>query len=251
MNKIKVLLITLLTILIIPNVNALTTYHTNELTGYKVVIEDDANLLEQTEIEMLKEEMIPLAEYGNIILKTINDNYTTAEFYAEDYYHDNYGYDSGTILLIDMDTRYIYIFSDGENYNVITNAKATIITDNIYQYATDEEYYECASVAFSQILTLLEGGKISEPMRHISNILISLTAAFFVSFIIVLANTGVSKPSLNEKIKNCNVKFSVSNISVIKTGTHREYSPQSSSGGSSGGGGGGGGSSGGGGGHSF
>ena len=256
-NKLKKGLIAIITIIItilfIPNVYAITeTEYTNKTTGYKVIIEDDANLLKQNEINKLKEEIIPLTQYGNVIFKTISTNDTTARNYAENYYHVKFNEESGSLLLIDMDTREIYVFSEGKNYKVVTNQKALIITDNIYQYASNEQYYDCASKGFSQINTLLEGGKITAPMKHISNILISITIAFYISFIIVIVKTEITQPKLIEKICNYNIKFNVSNIVVTKTGTHKKYSPQSSSGGSSSGGGGGGGSSsGGGGGHRF
>ena len=102
--------------------------------------------------------------------------------------------------------------------------------------------------------TLLSGGKIFEPMRHISNFVLAIVSAFFINFIIVLINSSVKRASNNEIIKTCDIEFNCANIVGRKTGTHSVYSPQSSgsSGGSSGGGGGGGGgSSGGGGGHSF
>lgn len=235
------------------NVNALSLEpEHNKTSRYKVVIEDDAELLDEDELANLMEEMIPLTEYGHIAFKTISDNYTYTSSFASNYYHEKFGTDSGTLFLIDMDNRMIYIFSDGTNYKYITNAKANIITDNIYQYATDEEYYECASVAFSQILTTLEGGKIAEPMRYISNILISITCTFFISFIIVLVNTNVRKANNEEILRNCGVTFNIADVNAVKTGQTKRYSPQSdSSSGGGGGGGGGGGSSGGGGGHSF
>ena len=135
-----------------------------------------------------------------------------------------------------------------------TDNKADIITDNIYKYASRKEYYECAYNAFDQIETILDGGKIAEPMRHISNAVVSIVLAFFVNFFIVLGASKIKKANAAEIIKNCDVEFEASNVSGSKTGTHKVYSPVSeSSGGSSGGGGGGGGGgfSGGGGGHSF
>lgn len=235
------------------DVNALThSPYTNSETGYDVIIEDDAELLSEDEMALLYDEMIPLTQYGNIIFKSITYNSSTTSYYASSYYHEKYGTESGTILLIDMDNRIIYIFSDGNNYKYVTSSKATIITDNIYTYATDQEYYECASIAFDQILTTLEGGKIAEPMRYISNGLIALTGAFFISFIIVLINTNISKASNEEILRNCSVEFNMSDVSASKTGQRRVYSPRDSGGSSGGGGGGGGGgSSGGGGGHSF
>ena len=256
MNKriFRLLIIGFLLFFNISNVNAFSLEnYVNENTNYSVVIEDDANLLTSEELEQLKTDMIPLTDYGNIIFKTISDNPTSTSYYAESYYHEKFGTASGTVFLIDMDNRMIYIFSDGANYNVITTNKANIITDNVYRYASDGDYYECARVAFEQMNTILNGGKIAEPMRHISNILIAITCAFFINFIVVLVNSSIKKARHTEILANCDINFTVSDVRVVKTGQHREYSPvESSSGGSSGGGGGGGGgSSGGGGGHSF
>ena len=225
----------------------------NEETWYQLVINDNANLLTEEEIEKLKEDMQPLTEYGHIAFETINENYTTTEDYAREKYHSLFGTESGSLFLIDMDNRYIYIFSDGENYKYITNSKADIITDNIYTYATRGEYYECASLAYSQMYTILSGGKIAEPMRYISNIILALVIAFFINFMIIMTTARIPSASNNEVLQNCNIDFDIRNVTGSKTGTHKVYSPPSSSGGGSsgGGGGGGGGSSGGGGGHGF
>ena len=252
MNKIKYVFLFIFFALLITPVYAEELY-VNEINNYKVIYEDDAKLLSEDEKEKLKEVMIPLTEYGNIMFKTINDNsYTSTDAYASNYYHNTIGTSSGTLFLIDMDRRNIFIFSDGSNYNVITKSKAYIITDNVYTYASKEKYFDCAREAFSEIKTLLDGGKILEPMRHISNALLSLTVSAFITFFIALSRTRIKKAKNSEILKNCHIAFQTGEVSVTKTGTHRVYSPQSdsSSGGSSGGGGGGG-SSGGGGGHSF
>lgn len=235
------------------NVKAITLpAYTNEETGYQVIVEDDAELLSDSEASKLMEDMKPITKYGNVMFKSISDNYTSASSYASIYYHEKFGTASGTMFLIDMDNRMIYIFSDGENYKYITSDKGDIITDNVYTYASDQEYYECASIAFEQIYTILEGGKIAEPMRYISNVFIALTVAFFTSFIVVLINTSIKKAGNAEILKTCDISFKMADVNAVKTGQTRRYSPQSdSSSGGGGGGGGGGGSSGGGGGHSF
>lgn len=258
MNKksFKIFTILFLIIISIYKVSAISIdEYINEETNYKVIIEDDANLLSEAEIYNLKEDMMVLTEYGNVAFKTINENSYSTSTYASNYYHKIFGTESGTLFLIDMDNRYIYIFSDGYNYKIITTSKANIITDNVYKYASNQQYYECASKAFEQVGTLLEGGKIAEPMRYISNILIAFTIAFFINFVIVLFNTKIKKAHNKEIVSNCNVAFDVKNVHVIKTGTHRVYSPRSDSsssgGGFSGGSSSSGGSSGGGGGHRF
>ena len=233
-----------------------TTEITEETIGdFKLIIEDEANLLTKEEIEKLHDKMTALTEYGHIAFRTIpigGNTYGTTKAYADAYYHEKFGTESGSVFIIDMDKRMIYIFSDGYNYTVITDGKAEIITDNIYQYASNKDYYSCAYTAFDQMNTVLSGGKILEPMRHISNIVVSIVLAFFINFLIVSSNTKIKKEDEDEVIENCDVAVKASNIIGRKTGTHRVYSPQSSgSSGGGGGGGGGGGSSGGGGGHSF
>lgn len=250
-NLFKILLLVSLILFSVINVNALSLEpYFNETSKYKVIIEDDANLLNEDELDKLKDDMIPLAEYGHVAFKTISDNYTSAASFASDYYHENFSTASGTLFLIDMDNRMIYIFSDGENHKYITNNKADIITDNVYSYASDERYYECASIAFEQMYTILQGGKIAEPMRYFSNFFIAITLGFFITFIYVLISSNISKAANNKVLAGCIVSFNISDTSVVKKGQTRVYSPQSSSGGGSSGGGGGG-SSGGGGGHSF
>lgn len=220
--------------------NNFTAYN-NKTSDYQLIIEDDANLLTESEEKSLKEVMGKCTEYGNIIFKSINSNNTTADRYAQSYYNGRYGQQSGTLFLIDMDNRKVYIFSNGNNYTKITNEKAETITDNIYKLATKKEYYECAKQAYAQILTVLEGGKIAEPMKYISNAVLAVMISLFINFAIFKLATNNSKASNNEQIKECERSFEHTTPVATKTGSHREYSPvsdSSSSGGSSGGGGG-------------
>ena len=225
--------------------------YTNEETNYRIVFDDKANLLNDGEKSKLFEEMKPLTKYGHIGFVTTNNNYSSVEYFADSYYHSNFNTESGTIFIIDMSNRKIYIFSDGANYRTVTSSKANSITDNIYTYATREDYYGCASLAYKQIYTILEGGKIAEPMRYTSNIFIALTLAFFFSFLYILNKSKMTKASTKSIVDNCDITFEIGETSAIKTGQHSVYSPASSGGSGGGGGGGGGGSSGGGGGHSF
>lgn len=225
-------------------------YYVNDNTHYTASIEDKAVLLSREEKDKLFEEMKPLTKYGHIAFVSTNTNYNSVESFSDSYYHEHFNTDSGTIFVIDMSNRKIYIFSDGANYRTVTKSKAYSITDNTYKYATRGEYYNCASFTYKQIATILEGGKIAEPMRYTSNIFIALSLAFFISFLYVLSKSKISKASVSSIVKDCDINYEIGETSVYKTGTHRVYSPQSS-GGSGGGGGGGGGSSGGGGGHSF
>lgn len=224
--------------------------YTNNETNYTASIEDNANLLSIEERVKLFEEIKPLTKYGHTAFITTANNTSSVSYFADSYYHSHFGTQSGTIFIIDMSNREIYIFSDGANYRTVTKSKAYSITDNTYRDATNKEYYRCASRTFKQIYTILDGGKIAEPMRYTSNIFIAITLAFFFSFLYILGKSRIKKASDSAIVKNCDIDFKIGETSAIKTGQHRVYSPQSS-GGSGGGGGGGGGGSGGGGGHGF
>ena len=251
--------ILILTALISVPVMAADKEEYNENTSYAAVIEDDAGLI--YDMDTVMESMLPITEYGNVMLKTIDENDTTAASFARAYLHSRFGTQSSVLFLIDMDNRMIYIFSDGAIYKTITTSKAEVITDNIYKYAKRGDYDSCAAEAFEQIYTLLEGHRIAEPMHIIGIALISVLLGLIICFMIIWRSTKKKPVGTDELIKGTDTSVRITEPVASFVSTSKVYSPvstgggSSSGGGSSGGGGGssggGGGSSGGGGGHSF
>ena len=232
------------------------TVYTNSETGYSVIIEDDASLLSNDEKIQLAETMKDITPYGDVAFKSIDYNPYSTETYIERYYNSIFGTGSGTVFLIDMDNRNIWIYSDGSIYSTITTAYANVITDNVYTYASDRDYFSCANKAFIQEAALLHGRRISQPMKYISNALLAIAIAILINYFIVRQTSRVRKASDNEIVNGVFANNAFNNVSVNFIRQTRTYSPRSgsssgSSGGHSGGGGGGGGHSGGGGGHSF
>lgn len=220
--------------------------------GYDVVIEDNADLLDDEEEEKLAQKMFDITKYGNVAFVSNEQYCSSTSYFAETAYRRLFGTDSGTIFVIDMCNREIYIFSDGKIYNTITVSYANTITDNTYKFATKEKYYECAEEVFDEIYTLLDGHKIAQPMKYISNILIAIIVAFIINYFIVkssLSNSQVSRRKLMSGMAHyCNIQ------NVQKNFSHQTKiydPPSSSSSGHRGGGRSGGGRSGGGGGHRF
>jgi len=232
---------------------AKTTSYENPDTGYRAEVNDYADLLTDTEEQRLLEKLSALTLYGNMEFLTIRENPKSATSYNEEYYYGKYGNASGMILLIDMDNRKIIITTAGAVYNVISPARSDSITDKYYTYASDEEFYECAAYIFQDAGILLDGGKISEPMKHISNAVLAVAIGLLIGFWIFRRATTLHKDNPNVQLKDAYVDVKVSDGVTVKTHTTRRYDPveSSSSGGSGGGGGGGGGFSGGSGGHSF
>lgn len=231
--------------------------YVNPNTGYRVIVEDQAALLTQEQLQELALEMQGITEYGNAAFVTVDWNEESTESLARQYYRECFGTDSGTLFLIDMDNRNIWIHSDGAVYDVVTTAYANIVTDNVYRFASDGDYYGCASTAFRQIQALLEGQRIAQPMKYISNALLAMILAMLINFGLVICFTRLRKPGTGAVLANIHRKFSYTKPNAVYTHQTKRYDPVSSgsdSGSSSGGGGGSsssGGSSGGGGGHSF
>lgn len=126
-------------------------FYTNQDTGYRVLVEDGAELLTEEERLELAREMQGITAYGSAAFVTVENNDFSTESFARDYYMDRFGTDSGTVFVIDMDNRNIWIHSDGAVYRVVTTAYANTVTDNVYRYASRGDYYECAKEAFGEI----------------------------------------------------------------------------------------------------
>lgn len=225
------------------------------------VVVDDAGLFTDEEKARLTEQLQSMSEYGSFGVITGYSEGKTTEMWAKELYDEHFGSASGSLFVIDMNNRIIQIFSRGTVYDVITVSNAEAITDNIYKMASAGKYYACASEAMRQEMTLLGGGKIAKPMKHITNALIAVSLAILINYIIVVRQRRQHKTAVGEvfaAMTVAGVTSAVLNTTLLR---QRRYKPSSGGGSSSGGGGsfsgggsfGGGssGSGGGGGGHSF
>ncbi len=240
---------------------AASDLYVNKATGYVVFIADTAELLTEKEEMELFAAMEPISNYGHVAFISIDYNPTTAANFAADNYTSLFGTESGTLFLIDMDTRYIRIHSDGEIYKTVTKGYANTITDNVYRLASNEKYDECAIEAFTQILDLLNGKSILQPMKYICNFFLALMLALTVNFAWMSHYTKVRRPKGTALLEGTHHYFTYGTSAFYHTHDTREESSGEYHGGvhSSGGvvrggrsgGGGRGGRSGGGGGHRF
>lgn len=177
----------------------LYAFASEEGSSYQIVIEDQADLLSDSQEEELLYYMNPITEYGSAAFFTISNNsYSSTGYFASSKYHELFGRDSGILFVIDMYYRNIYIFSDGAIYQTITEDYADIITDNSYTYASDEDYYKCASYVFEQAYDLLQGKDIPMPMKYICNALLAIVIAALLNYFIISVYTSKDKASNEE-----------------------------------------------------
>ena len=138
-------------------------------TNPSIIIDDQADLLTDEEEKKLYETMSLLSEYGKVVFLTVNTNpYGTADSYSRVYYTEKFSDNTdGVIFIIDMSTRYLYINSCGSLRTKLDSGKGRSITDNVFRYARNGQYFKCAQKAFEQAYTVVSGKQIFEPMRYI------------------------------------------------------------------------------------
>lgn len=221
--------------------------YTNPDTGYSVYFDDEQDLLSDSEEAALLEDMIPLTTYGNVgFISCENLSESTPEYSARRY-NSLFGTDSGAVLVIDMGNRILFIKNNGAISKIVTNAYSNTITDNIYRYASNGDFYTTASTCYKQIYTLMEGGKIAQPMRIISAALLALILGLLINYLLLRTVTKPRQAAMGEIIDAADVDFRLRNPGAQFINKTKVYSPVRTSGGGGGGSRGGGGFSGGGG----
>ena len=242
-----------------------------EESGYRVVIDDEADLLTEAEEETLRAVMEKVLPYGNAAFVSVNENPTTPEQLAESKFLEFFGDTSGALLFIDMGNRYIQLIADGAVYKTVNKTRCNEIVDNTYTYASKGQYVTFATKTFEQVTRLLEGQKVAAPFRYVTNAFLAVCLALLGNF--ALMSTQRRKKVAPENALSVKVAVNTAS-SAIKAGAvagvvltmlnqrkTKHVESSSSGGGRTGGGGGGfsggghsgggGGFSGGGGGHRF
>lgn len=215
--------------------------------AYEVYIDDRLGLMTEEEREALEKQLSELTVYGNMVfLDTGEHDYSGARGYAEARYRDLCDTEPGVVFLIDMDNREIWLAATGSPKNKLTSAICYEITDRTYLYATNGDYYICASETFTEAQNILEGGYLFPIMRILVSLFLSLIVALTINlFRLILSRTTQSKLKNSPTIYGL-LRKKRSQKEIYKTVKKRYHG--SSDGGFSGGGGGGSSSGGGGGG---
>ena len=200
-----------------------------------VFIQDDAYLGIDT--AKVNDEMQKFTKYGKAAFVTTSDGHETASE-IESVYDQYIGAgEDGMLLLIDMTSRQILIYTDGAVKKTITSSYATTIADNVYSKASAADYDGMAIEAFSEATSAMGGQKLAQPMKIVTSILLAVALGLFISFLIAEFSSGA--------ISSSHTEFSMHRVNVYnKRKTfireNREYAPRDSGGnggGSSGGGG--------------
>lgn len=227
-NAVRVLLVAMTLLLLPSTICKAKEVYTNPESGYAVVVEDECNLLSDYEKQQMIEVMEEISAYGNVAFVSAlgGEKSRHTESLAKVRYLEYFDNTAGTIFFIDMKSRYLYIYSHEEMYDVITSNYANTITDNVYRSATNGAYGECAISAFSQILSLLQGQSISQPMKYISNTLLGLALGLLLTFLWLLRWYGRHAAEREDKLKMVMTDVKFIGTYVMDDKTTETYYPQ-------------------------
>ncbi|MGO5052221.1 TPM domain-containing protein [Lachnospiraceae bacterium LCP25S3_G4] len=119
---------------------------------------DDARLLAKNDTLSLENQINEIQQEVNmdIVVVTTNDtNGKSAKEFADDYYDSaDFGQGrgkSGSLILLDMYHREIYISTSGEMIGYLTDQRMEDILDNSYSYFSEKDYYSGLKVAINDI----------------------------------------------------------------------------------------------------
>ena len=234
-----------------------SSVYQNSDTGYTAYIDDEEDLLSSSEEEELLKNLVPLTQYGNVAFLSGRGDYSAAAT-IRDFYNEVFYGKSGLIFFIDMENREIRIQSGGAFYRTISSDVANSITDNVYVFASNGDYYRTAAVAFSQVKAKMEGRFVATPMRWISNFFLAIFLGLLFNFTMLLMTWKQNRAGSKAVLGALRPNMILGNREVIMTNQTKVRLSSSSSrrggrsgGGFSGGGRSGGGFSSGGGGHRF
>ena len=202
--------------------------------AYETVILDNENLLTEDEEKELSQHMLKLTEYGNVMFQSVKlSSSTDFEKYSEDTYYDYFGNEPGVIFQIDMGNRKLTLSSSTEMDDLIAYERDTIV-DNVYRYATDEEYLRCASRCYDEIYDVINDIEIAHTLKYIDNALLAVLISLILNFIIVFAGSK-KKTSTGKIVAALAASAVVADVAVKQGNKTKVYSPSSSGSGGSGG----------------
>lgn len=191
-----------------------------------------------------------ISEYINfydmdLAVVTINENNKHSSMtYADDFYDYNYFKDDGLLFLIDMEYREIYISTTGTAIDMYNDYRINGVLDRIYEYMTDEKYYDGLSKGIKIISEYADNGmpinvEFLDTMTLGNQILYSMVVALIITiitiFILIMKNKLVRPATTaREYLNEDSIKVNdMGDILVSSNTTRHKIEHSSSSGGGS------------------
>ena len=212
-------------------------YYVNPDTGYIAVIRDMAWIFSEDQKKEIIEEIAPVTEYGNAVLFTTDESVLATDDFALQAYNAAFGHDSGVMIIEDVNGRTLRMRTFGEIGKAVKSSEISIIVNDVSKYAEDGDFEQCAIKAFSEVGTVMGGGKIGEilsgsgigrPLKFIGCFFIAFILSFFINFMIVRMHTRKKDVAAEEIIMGLYSKCHAEDYRDEVIATQSVYAPLSS-----------------------
>lgn len=126
---------------------AIGLFWTSSVQATTPMITDEASLFTQKQIQSLEKQVQPLNEKikGQVFIVTTTSNSEEPRKFADDYLRNAVGNNNnGSVLLLDMRQRKIYISTSGNMIDYLDDKRINTILDDVYDQMTNAAYFEAA-----------------------------------------------------------------------------------------------------------
>ena len=193
---------------------------TNKDTGYEYILNDSADFIDASSEKKLVSKLKNITNYCNVaIVTTTYHTYGSTETFAVKTLENYFGMASNSVIfVIDRHLNEIYLCSEGNARNILSNSKCNSICDNTYIYATSKhnyDYYTCSIKTIDQVNIVLSGGHISQPLKYISSMFISFAVGMIICFIYVFSLSRLHTADFEELIYAITSKVDVKNAHQV------------------------------------
>lgn len=212
-------------------------YYENPDTGYIAAVQDMAWIFSEDQKKEIIEEIAPVTEYGNAFLFTTDESVLATDDFALQAYNAAFGHDSGVMIIEDVNGRTLRMRTFGEIGKAVKSSEIGIIVSDVSKYAEDGDFEQCAIKAFSEVGTVMGGGKIGEilsgsgigrPLKFIGCFFIAFILSFFINFMIVRMHTRKKDVAAEEIIMGLYSKCHAEDYRDEVIATQSVYAPLSS-----------------------
>ena len=184
-------------------------------------IYDFADIYSSSDEDYLYTQVTKFIEETNLDLAIVtisyNNKHNTA-MYADDFYdYNSFGLDenrSGLLLLVDMDSRRLYLSTTGDAINIYTDDRVNNIMSNIFTYFSNKDYYTATEIfinyakSYTEVSSgedshyvFSEDGKITKSRKGI------LVAGIFAIIITVISILVMASKNRLAKVASSSIGF--------------------------------------------
>ncbi|MGM9903193.1 MAG: TPM domain-containing protein [Enterococcus sp.] len=124
-------------------------------------VNDEAGLFTPDQIQTLDQQAQTINEKikGQVFIVTTTSNSQEPREFADNYLRDAIGNDqNGSVLLLDMGQREIYISTSGNMIDYLTDSRIDSTLDDIYDQMTNANYFAAAQAYLSKTSTYVDEG---------------------------------------------------------------------------------------------